>query len=145
MHAALIATAHVTGQAATNVSSDTYNWLYVGVGVLMLVGLVYAGIRWLKKQAVAEAALQALVDANVLQRLKDQDEVLAEIRRAQQPNGLDTDEPGDIGKRTENLVKELFEEVKATNTKLDKHMGASEVEEREIWRAINGLRGKDEA
>jgi hypothetical protein len=127
-------------------TSNTYNVLYIIIAAIMLVGFAYAGYKWIKGRGVTEAAiqkmldlhtsLQQLVDANVLQRLSDQDNVLADIRRSMQPNGLDTLELGDMVRRTELAVGRLEGKIDSQAEKLAAHVGAAEVQDKAIWREL---------
>jgi hypothetical protein len=117
------------------VANTTYLWVYVVIGVVTLAGIVVASARWLKKQGVTEAAVKALIDANLLTRLSDQDRTLAELKKSLSPNGLVGNEVWNIAKRTENKVDLL-------STKLDQHIGSSDQTHRDLWRAVRHKDGQ---
>jgi hypothetical protein len=129
---ALIALAHGTSQDST----ATYNIVWVLIGVATLVGFGIGAVRWIRNQGKADAE-RTSAEAEVRRRLDVQDSALARLETAIKPNGLDSQELGDIAKRTENKVDALVLKLDATVTKLDKHIGAAEIEEREIWREIH--------
>ena len=147
MLAVLIAT--TVPHSTQAVGSGAYNIAYIILAVLTMVGMGVAVTKWLRKQGATEAAvkkllelqtaLQQIVDANVLQRLSNQDEALADIKRSMRPNGLKDDALGNVVKRTEIVVSRLEGKVDLQAEKLSEHVGAAQVEEREIWRAIKEL------
>lgn len=96
------------------VANTTYLLVYIVVGVATIVGLGFAGARWLRNSGAAEARLNSRLDS---------------LERLMKPNGLDTDELGDMVKRTEHKVD-------AIATKLDQHIGSSDQVHRDLWRAI---------
>lgn len=100
--------------------NTTYLLVYVVIGAATLIGFAVAAARWLRRQGAAEARLNVRLDT---------------LERALKPNGLDTDQIGDMVKRTENKVD-------AITSKLDQHIGASDQVHRELWRAVRSKEDK---
>lgn len=90
-------------------------WLWVAVAVGTLIGFAYGAYRYARQSGAAAERLEGRLSA---------------IERAMKPNGLDTDQIGDMMKRTEAMVEKL-------SGKLDQHIGAEAESRKEIWRAID--------
>lgn len=97
------------------------HWLLVGVGTLTLC----AG--W-----VAHDRAETRRDAQVQGRLQAIEEQL-------KPNGLNTDQVGDIAKRTERSVGRLAERFEGVAERLDRHLGYSEAKDAEFDRRLADL------
>lgn len=108
--------------ADAQVANTTYLWLYVAIGIPTLAGMLIGGYRWVKAQGVRDAKI---------------DQLLTQLA----PNGLNTNRPGDILKRTENKVDDLLAKHEHLASQVDRHIGAEEASRREIWREINKLKG----
>lgn len=123
--------------AAADVANAAYLWVYVAVGLVALLGGggLYGLVKWLKRQAVRDAKLDELIDAKLMRRLDDQDQVLRNLENASRSNGLDSNTVGDIAGRVEVAVGEV-------KTSLDRHIGASDQIHSEMWRAINRKQDK---
>lgn len=98
------------------------------IAALATIAAIVAGVmRWAEKRGVEKAALKAIVDADVVLRLDSVEsrfdsvdrsvaglaQQVEELRASTLPNGLNTDEIGDVAKRAEN-------ETRATRAVVDK-------------------------
>jgi hypothetical protein len=135
----------VLAEIVTNTGGEPTNTLdsviYVLTFLLLLMGGggVVAGVKYLRNSGVRDRDINKTV-AEVLgdhtQDLKPlrtevmelRTEILA-VRKSISPNGLNSDELGDMVKRTENGVKRM-------DQTLNRHIGASEEAHTAIWRAI---------
>lgn len=108
--------------ASAQLANTTYLWIWVVIGIVTIAGSAVAVYKWAKQQGVKDEAM---------------DNRLELIEKQLKPNGLNTDQVGDVVKRTENAVGEL-------GSKLDQHIGAELQARREMWRAINGKQNKEQ-
>lgn len=112
-----------------DVANASYLWVYIVLGIVGLVGTggLVGLVRWVKAQAVRDSKIDALLDPDkgVMALLGTQGKQLGDLQRSMRPNGLDTDQLGDIAKRTEREVGKLRDEF-------SKHVGASD----EVHRAL---------
>lgn len=135
------------------VLADSVNTSYlligIAVGIVALFGAFFGFGAWLKRQWLRDGKLDELIDpkTGVLKVLQEYmqsrdeqdgamnkrlDEVTRRLDRqdrSMRSNGLDTNQVGDIAKRTENAVKKLQESF-------DRHVGANDQEHKSIWRAL---------
>lgn len=127
--------------AAASIINGTYLLVFTIVGILTLLGLIIAGIRYLRKQGVRDEKLDTLiggadVDGSLAQfraemnkRQDAQDEAITKLSREVTPNGKNSARLGDTAARTEAKVDEL-------TIALAKHVGASDELHKTMWREI---------
>lgn len=125
-----------------------YYWVGIIVGVVAIITGIWAAqrriMRSIKKNAISDAALKSIIDANVLVRMSDQDKILSDIKRATRPNGLNTDEVGDIVKRVEIAIASLSLKIDANATILNQHIGQSDEAIRQIRDDIKAIKKNGE-
>jgi hypothetical protein len=125
---------HAFQFAITNANlNKDYLWVYIVVGIVGLVGVggIVGFVRWLKTQAVRDSKIDELIDPakGVMAQMREHGKQLADLQRSMRPNGLDTDQLGDIAKRTEREVVRL-------RADFSKHLGSSEEIHRELREKI---------
>ena len=114
----------------TDAPTGVPSWIYIVLTVLGIIGVggLAAFYRGVKSQAVRDSKLDELIDPKdgVMARFEVQSAQVgrvaaqvADLQRSMRPNGLDTDQLGDIAKRTEKKVIELADSF-------NRHLGASE-------------------
>jgi hypothetical protein len=115
---------NLIASSGVDVANTTYLWIYVALGVIGLVGAGVALRKYFFKQAVREVAIDALIhpDTGVMARLE-------KIEKTLSPNGLDTDNVGDIAKRTEVAVRKV-------QRGLTQHIAAEANARSEIWQEL---------
>ena len=136
--------------------TDIYYIIGIFIGVMLIVGAggLFGLIQWIKKSGARDAKIDELLDSKtgVMARLDEQDKTLSELQHSVKPNGLDTNQVGDIAKRTENAVREIAKKQETMNERFLKHLGQSdEVHKRHdeahkqneevhkrLWEAIRG-------
>lgn len=99
-------------------ANTAYLWVWVGIGVITLIGFGITAFRWVRKSGADAAKLEAR---------------LASIETAIRPNGKDTQQLGDIAARTE-------EKLDALDSKLDRHIGSQEEVNKQMWREIRQIK-----
>lgn len=92
-------------------------WIWWIVGFVTLIGAGLSAVRWLRGQGADAARLEAR---------------LAAIEKALRPNGLNTNEIGDVVARTEAKLDAL-------DSKLDRHIGAQEEVNRQVDQKLRRL------
>lgn len=112
---------------SAQVANTSYLWIYALIGLITLAGFVFAAVKALRKQGA---------DA---ERLENR---LQSIERNLKPNGLDTEQVGDVVKRTENAVGDLTSTVEELSAKLERHLGASDEAHANLRAAINRKQDK---
>jgi predicted negative regulator of RcsB-dependent stress response len=117
----------VASNAAASVANSSYLVIYAVIGVVTLVGFGFAAFKAIRKQGA---------DA---ERLENR---LQSIERNLKPNGLDTEQVGDVVKRTENAVGDLTSTVEELSAKLERHLGASDEAHANLRAAINRKQDK---
>lgn len=120
---------------ATQVANSAFLWIGALVGLITLVGVVITVSKFFKQQGASAERLE-----NRLQSIEKQ----------LKPNGLDTEQVGDVVKRTENAVNnlssdvsELSEKLDQHGTKLDQHIGAEAEARQQIIDKIRRLERRD--
>ena len=116
-----------------SVANASYLWVYVLIGVVTLVGFAVASGRWLRRQGVRDAALNALIDPDTGVMVQ-----LAEIRKNLQPNGKNTQGVGDIVARTEEAVAKVDRTV-------NRHIGSCIQAHEDLQRQIDRKQDKEAA
>lgn len=138
----------MASETSAQVANNAYLWVYVIIGIVTLLGTggMVGLVRWLKRQGIRDAQIDRVVLAvlgddtpdhkSLQQRLDAQDRAIDKAIEATQSNGLNTNQVGDIAKRTENIVTDLRDEFK-------KHLGSSDEVHRQMWREIRSILGRD--
>lgn len=110
-------------------TAETLNSTYLAAGIIVaVIAIVTAGAaiwRSVKAGIAKEEREKALLD--LVPKLSDR---IGGLERKLTPNGLDTEQVGDVVKRTENAVRDI-------RSRLDQHIGASETTHEQMWRVIN--------
>lgn len=129
-----------------DIANSAYLWVGVIVGLVLLLGGgggLFALVKWLKRQGVQESQQSVMREQwfdpddgftasmrKINTRLDGQDTVLAAAKQSMQSNGLDTNQVGDIARRTELAVKDL-------QSSFDVYRGSNESEHRSLWVAVD--------
>jgi hypothetical protein len=122
-------------------AATAYNLIYIALGVLGIGGGagLYGLIRWFKRQTIRDSKLDELIDpeGGVMARLDKHGRQLEDLQRSMRPNGLNTNQLGDIAKRTEETVIQLRETVTKLNDGFRRHQGESDQIHRNLREAID--------
>jgi hypothetical protein len=119
-------------QASLNTS---YLWVYIVLGAISIVGGgggLVAFIKWLKNQTLRDGKIDDMLDpkTGAMALLAQHGMVLADLQRSMRPNGLNTDQLGDIAKRTEHAVDRLEENF-------NQHKGESDAVHKQLRKDID--------
>lgn len=111
----------VLGDASAQVANTSYLWIWVIIGVFTVIGFGFGAFKWIRQTGIDAAKLENR---------------LASIEKQLKPNGLDTEQVGDVVKRTENAVNEL-------TAKLNQHIGAEAEAREQMQRQIDRKQDKE--
>lgn len=131
----------IAATGAVSTTTVAYNLLYILIGLFLLGGAGggYGLYRAIKSAGVKEAKIDRMLaffegdgtkdNPALKDRLDSQDRQIALAVKATSSNGLNTNQVGDIAKRTENAVAILTESV-------NQHIGESRESHRSIWKEL---------
>lgn len=141
--------------AAAGTVNTAYLWAGVVVAVVALIGTLIGLIRYLKRQGAEDEADVKVREAvlgtkengfvGMEQRLSSQmTNEISKLRHEMRPNGGGPGSKalGDTVHRIEEKVDEHGETLRATNSKLDQHIGRCDAEHDSLGRQIQGLKRK---
>lgn len=126
---------------AATTTATAYNLLWILVGLLGVGGAggAYGLYKWIKNTGVREDKIDKMLsffegdgtrDKPGLEiRMDNQDREIAKAVKATSSNGLNTNQVGDIAKRTENAVGTL------TDT-LNQHIGEEREARKTLWKEV---------
>lgn len=109
---------------ATSVANSFYLWGAVAVAVIAIATALRQGALWLKRDGVRDSKVDALIKANVPERLKGIEDKLGQLVESTKANGGDSDQVGDIAKRIETAQTGM-------QSSLDQHIGQCVAEQKQ--------------
>lgn len=123
----------LTFAASVPSSGTDYNVVWIILGAVGIIEGVKSGLTWLGHRAVRNKNLDDLIATRAQ---------IAEVDKKISVNGKNTDNVGDVAKRTEEITERIESKLDNHIASANRQSGENAANFREVWRRLGIIEGK---